>query len=779
MKRIYSLLSLLLLLCSFTVAAQKKLPGEMDKCDPYMNAQGGYGYLIEDGAKAAVWWAEGIYKVMKATPVAKRKGREVKLSTARNEYESFIVVINPKEDLQMVSITVEGFAGGNMAPTGGDGDSTPATGISATIRKVEYVTTYYTNDDYGWPGEWPDPLPLYDEPQDAPKGVNTSFWITLYTPEDQPTGTYKGSVTLKDDTGWSVNVPVSLKVRPFTLPTTPTLKSGFGLRFDHVIQYENLKTKEQQQESFENYMETYRDYRISPTYNPFLMTPQKETVTGIDWSGGTFDPNHHTSGRYSYCVSDNSPAVNSEAKAAEPFIAVNPAGTYLVAFNHRSDSPHRASVAVDFYDSDKNLLIYRTLWCHFEAGNAWKSDTLAVERVPQNAAFAAVRLFGAAAVTGGGTTGTTWYDDIRFLDQEGRELIRHGDFEPDIDRMHVTLDFTDFEKTAAKYYGEKPWFNGFHHSINHLMSFRGFPQGTPEHEKLLGEYLQQTEAEFDKLGLLDVGYIYWVDEPFPDAYPAIRATNALIKKYAPRLRPFIAEQFPWLVGNENDPRLDIIDVTDIFCVSWNCLDDHDKVNRVHTIPGKEVWTYLCTATRAPFFTNFIDHDGIDMRMWIWATRTLGLKGILIWRNNYWNAPSGLPEGMLQNPWEEPASFIYFDRESEKTSKIWGNGDGRLFYPNNRHPGEDRTTAYTGRPIPCVRLEILRDGIEDYEYLTLLEKKIPQMSASDARKASSLLTLPRSVFQDDDAIHSEKYYIKDPQYLLDRRAQIATLLEKYR
>ena len=221
-----------------------------------------------------------------------------------------------------------------------------------------------------------------------------------------------------------------------------------------------------------------------------------------------------------------------------------------------------------------------------------------------------------------------------------------------------------------------------------------------------------------------------------------------------------------------------MDVTDITCVSWNCLDNHKKIEEINRMPGKEVWTYLCTATRSPFFTNFIDHDGIDMRMWIWATRTLNLKGILIWRNNYWNSMSAVEGGNLQNPWDEPASFVYFDRSSEMTNDIWGNGDGRLFYPNNRAPGVDTETAYTGRPVPCVRLEILRDGIEDYEYLHQLEEKIPAMSAADARKARSLLTLPGSVFQDDNEIHDEKYYIKDPQYLLQRREQIARLLEKY-
>ena len=76
------------------------------------------------------------------------------------------------------------------------------------------------------------------------------------------------------------------------------------------------------------------------------------------------------------------------------------------------------------------------------------------------------------------------------------------------------------------------------------------------------------------------------------------------------------------------------------------------------------------------------------------------------------------------------------------------------------------------------MEINRDGIEDYEYLKMLGERIPTMNEADAAKARELLVLPEEVFMDDDADHPEKYYIQDPQFLLERREQIAALLEKY-
>lgn len=45
---------------------------------------------------------------------------------------------------------------------------------------------------------------------------------------------------------------------------------------------------------------------------------------------------------------------------------------------------------------------------------------------------------------------------------------------------------------------------------------------------------------------------------------------------------------------------------------------------------------------------------------------------------------------------------------------------------------DKNT-YTGKPVPSLRLEILRDGIEDYEYFMMLEKAVE--SASNKNKAT--------------------------------------------
>ncbi len=584
---------------------------KLEKCDPYMTLQGGYGYLVKHTPKADVWWAEGVYKPMKDTPVAARKGRKVRLSSARGEYESFIIVLKPQKDLQGVSVAVSGL---------------PA-GYQVKVRKVEYVDVPSPSDSFGYAGLWPDPLPMLEEPCVAPAGENTSFWITVKTPYGARSGMRRGRVTVSDASGWKVSAPLRLKVRKFDLPKTPTVSSGYGLWFGFVKQYENLKTREQQEEVFYKYLDAYRDYKIAP-YDPFLYAPFKTTIN----ADGTVD-----------------------------------------------------------------------------------------------------------------------------------------------------IDFTEFNKVAEKYFGEGG-FNAFSVNVEGLGScgptgyargvFGGYELGTPEHEKLMADYLPKLEAGLRDAGVLDKTYIYWGDEPLEPSYGYIREVHTLMKRYAPGIRTFMTEQVTWL---DKPVDYDVADVTDISCVSWNCFDNHPKVAD-YSGPGQEVWSYLCCATKYPFFANFTDHNGIDLRLWLWASYMYGLKGILIWSSTYWNSDFAIKQGKMINPWESPESFGY---DKEGNPQLFANGDGIMFYPNNRHPGVDTTTPYTGDPIPSIRMEINRDGIEDYEYLKMLEDRIPKMSERDAALSRTLLVLPEEVFMDDDADHPEKYYIQDPQFLLERREQIARLIEKYR
>lgn len=747
--------------------AQKKFVAEkLDKCDPYMKAQGGYGYLVKNTPEAAVWWAEGCYKVFKDTPVARRSGRTVKLTTAQNEYESFIVVVNPKQELRNLKVEVGGMP----------------SDIGVTVRKTEYVNVFYNSDSFGFPGQWPDPLPLYDAPASAPAGENTSFWITLKTPAGHGSGSYSGNVTLSAEGGWKVSIPVSVKVRDFSLPQRPSVNADMGLWFWEVEKYENLKTEEQKQTSYDNYMQAFKDYRIQ-VRDPFYRTPIRYIISPTTWSGGYYDSSRVKEGKYSYVLEDNSVTSNVEAFYTRSLIPVDSSHSYKLSAWAMSDTIVYTHILVESYDSDGKLIPYRKSFQWVDTEKEWKEYYVDIDRLDPRTKYLKIRLFGGGACRNGIETGTTWWDDVRLTDlATGENLFPEGNFEVDPESITVDIDFTEFAKAAKKYYNDDSFryftipiagIGDVNFDNSRLGYMAGFKQGSPEYEMLMGKSLSKLQKGLKELGLLDKAYVYWGDEPNPPAYPVLYDTHRLLKKYAPGIKTFMTEMSTWR-GHATDS-LDISDCTDISCVSWDCFENHDIVKN-YQVPGKEAWNYLCCGTKYPYFSNFVDHNAIDMRIWLWASYQFGFKGILIWASTAWNSSTVSPEGMLQNQWEEPYCF---SSSHQLIQRLLACGDGTLFYPHNRRPNEDKTTAFTGYPIPCVRLEILRDGIEDFEYLTMLEERIPRMKPADAAKARALLTLPEEAYKDDSIDDPEAYTIQDPQILFQRREQIAALLEKYR
>ena len=102
MKSMFLFLSLLS--CMPAVASNVS-DNKQDQVDLNQTATGGYGYFINQDQKASVWWAEGAYKVLKDAPVPRKSQSRVSLSAAKNEYESFIIVVNPESEMENFRIS--------------------------------------------------------------------------------------------------------------------------------------------------------------------------------------------------------------------------------------------------------------------------------------------------------------------------------------------------------------------------------------------------------------------------------------------------------------------------------------------------------------------------------------------------------------------------------------------------------------------------------------------------------------------------------------------------
>ena len=112
-----------------------------------------------------------------------------------------------------------------------------------------------------------------------------------------------------------------------------------------------------------------------------------------------------------------------------------------------------------------------------------------------------------------------------------------------------------------------------------------------------------------------------------------------------------------------------------------------------------------------------------------------------------------------------------------TKRFWGNGDGRFIYPPlaAATPGASGSEPVMEPPVSSIRWEMLREGVEDYEYLYLLRelfnRRRGSLSDEQVRRIETLLTVPESITTDLTT------FTTDPAPIYARRAAIAEAIEQ--
>jgi hypothetical protein len=279
------------------------------------------------------------------------------------------------------------------------------------------------------------------------------------------------------------------------------------------------------------------------------------------------------------------------------------------------------------------------------------------------------------------------------------------------------------------------------------LAFKAVCQGTQEHLR--------------EKGLLDAAFLYWFDEPTPQEYPTVHDAFVKVKAAAPDINRMITEQ----------PEEGLFGGPNIWCpMTLNFKFENTQARQKL---GERIWWYVCTVPKAPFATLFIDHAATDLRVWLWQAWKYNVEGILIWQSNLWTTSCAYPD-RLQNPYEDPMSWEHGGSLKAGDKKPWGNGDGRFMYPPEAATGYQEETILEG-PVDTMRWEMLRDGIEDYEYLAILRdalgKKGDKLSGQERTQFNALLDVPEDIAAD------LKRFTRDPAPIEARRAQLAKAIEK--
>lgn len=209
-----------------------------------------------------------------------------------------------------------------------------------------------------------------------------------------------------------------------------------------------------------------------------------------------------------------------------------------------------------------------------------------------------------------------------------------------------------------------------------------------EYKRFLSQFLPALQDHLESKGLLDCYVQHLVDEPIPENAASYRTAAGYIKQFAPKLRIVDACMCSELAG-----------FIDIWVPQPKHFGDDIEFFKSRQAAGDQVWFYTCLDPKEKFMNRFIDYPLLDVRLMHWVNFKYDLPGYLHWGFNYW---TGDPFKDLEPDW--PGVHIYLPP-----------GDTHIAYPGKRGP------------LSSIRQEAMRDGIEDYELLKLLEKKNPKLA----------------------------------------------------
>ena len=152
----------------------------------------------------------------------------------------------------------------------------------------------------------------------------------------------------------------------------------------------------------------------------------------------------------------------------------------------------------------------------------------------------------------------------------------------------------------------------------------------------------------------------------------------------------------------------------------------DRMNN-YRAEGKETWWYTSDTPRDTLGNLLAISSGMESRMLFWEQYKYDKDGMLFWATN---ERTNLNRRHQINP------YI-----------------GLLVYPGKEYKIDG--------PVSCIRTEIARDGIEDFEYLSLIEKYIGKDKADEftARLVTNVET-----------------FVTEPETLCEVRREMAKLLE---
>ncbi len=259
--------------------------------------------------------------------------------------------------------------------------------------------------------------------------------------------------------------------------------------------------------------------------------------------------------------------------------------------------------------------------------------------------------------------------------------------------------------------------------------------------------LREGYTKAKQLGLLQHAYIYGCDEVGKDFFPRVQQAADILKAEFPGVL-VMTTTYDQSYGMDS-----VIKSMDAFCPLTPSFDPEKAATA--RAAGKQVWWYICCGPHHPHANMFIEYPAIEGRLLMGAmTAKYRPDGFLYYQISIWNSRKPITSGPFTD-WDPRSWTVYH-----------GDGSWTCVGPD-------------GTPLPTIRLENFRDGLEDYAYVRALEAAIKQVESDPKptgkktawlKKAQALLEVPA------DVMKSKTEYTRDPAVLYAYRHRLAEAIE---
>jgi hypothetical protein len=234
-------------------------------------------------------------------------------------------------------------------------------------------------------------------------------------------------------------------------------------------------------------------------------------------------------------------------------------------------------------------------------------------------------------------------------------------------------------------------------------------------ETVVRELVTNLLAHVRERGWLDRFVMHIVDEPAPHTEEDYKKKSELVHQWAPGVRFLEAMSLMDARGH-----------LDIWVPQLSHFDEHmDHYLKMRDESGIELWHYTCMYPTGLYPNRFLDFSLAKTRLLHWINWRYRLTGYLHWGLNYWT----------ENPFHE--------------DRLRGDlppGDSWIVYPG------------TDGPIDSIRWEQMREGIQDYELLRLLDARSKETGRLEGRAdeiCSALVPDPTSYSRDQQSLRQAR------------------------